>query len=161
MALTLLELLEARGGALTELQLWALGHAAAVALKAHLSRKGDGGEEEEEEREAREARATVLVSPSAICFSGDDGDITFNRVADDEEVGMYCSESAGAPSHTTDEIEKEHVFSLAATLYGAADYGLAEASTGFEGVMISMCLSVALLVLLLLLWRQVYTTACL
>ena len=115
---SLLELLEARGGALTGHQLWALGHASAVALIAHLSKRADG------EGEAGGASPrVVLVSPSAIQFSGDDGTITFNPVDDVEEVDMYCSDAAAAP-HTAEEAEKEHVFSLAATLYGAADYGL-------------------------------------
>jgi hypothetical protein len=75
--LTLAELLEVRGGALNEVQLWALAHTAAVALQGHLAISTDmlGPE-------------SVLVSPSAVQLGPTAGVISFSPVDDPEEVEM-------------------------------------------------------------------------
>ena len=142
--LSLMTILEARGAPLTEVQLWAVCNVAAAQLRrcihepdtpaaASLSHGagqkargvGDHAPAGTGAEAARMAgRASVLVSPTTM-FLGADGSIAFKATWDADEVAQFLPEGGARwPTASMAAQGKIHSFSLAATLYAAADFGL-------------------------------------
>ena len=126
-------ILETRGAPLNEAQLWAVCNVAATYLHRHIYGETDGttppgsmscGAGASGSGGECAGGGSVLVSPKAMHL-GADGSVAFTPTTDPGEVDQFLPEGFEEwPSADKLTQERGHTFSLAATLYAAADYGL-------------------------------------